>query len=202
MFTGIIDHQGIINHIDQTGFSILSQFENIQIGESIAVDGVCLTVTKFEGRKLFFDVSKETISKTTIMNYHLETPVNLERALRLGDSMGGHWVTGHIDTQLKVKEINIQGEFTYFRFTYVPSEYMPVFNQRKYIISKGSVCLNGISLTVNNCFEDGFDVMLIPQTLKITTMSKLQVNDLVNVEYDNMTKIIAHQFEIYKREIL
>lgn len=208
MFTGIVHHYGTINHVDEKGLSIQSCFQNFCIGESIAIDGACLSLTKVEKAQkakndiFYFDISKETFNKTIICQYKKESLVNLERALRLGDAMGGHWVTGHIDTLLKVKEIVSQDGCKYIRFSYLDLGHLSIIDQKKYIISKGSICINGVSLTINNTFDDGFDVMIIPQTLKITTLDFLKNQQSVNVEYDTMAKMIAHQYQIYNREIL
>jgi riboflavin synthase len=183
MFTGLIEDTGRITAIDRRGASAVLTLttalplSEIAIGDSVAVNGACLTVTAKTRTTLTFDVSPETISGTTTGGLRSGSAVNLERALRLGERMGGHIVTGHIDcigtlTRTSEADRNRVLEFT-----------LPAENAR-YLISKGSVAVNGISLTVNSVSATGFSVNIIPLTQVATTLAGLTVGDEVNIETD------------------
>jgi riboflavin synthase len=189
MFTGLIEDTGRITAMERRAAAAVLTLTTalpvmeIAIGDSLAVNGACLTVTATSGTTLTFDVSPETIASTTIGGLRSGSSVNLERALRLGDRMGGHIVTGHIDcigTLARSSEIdrNRVLEFT-----------LPAENAR-YLISKGSVAINGISLTVNRVTDNGFSVNIIPLTQVATTLSGLKVGDPVNIETDIIGKYV------------
>ena len=156
--------------------------DEIKQGESIAVDGVCLTVVSTQ-KFLAFDISPETLKRSTFKTKKTGNKVNLERALKLSDRLGGHIVTGHIDGTGYIKTIKRKGDFTEIGFT-APK------NILKYIVGKGSVAIDGISLTVNNLFEDGFNIMVIPHTLKETTLKLKKIGELVNIENDIIGKYV------------
>ena len=186
MFTGIIDHQGEILAIRErsgaVSFDIKTQFPDCQLGESISVNGVCLTVTAFENGFFSVDLSSETLVCTTAGDWAVGQLVHLERALRVGDRLGGHWVTGHVDAGVQVAQRRQDGDCLFLAFTGVQSEHT------RFLVKKGSVALDGVSLTVNDVAPDGFDVMLIPQTLEITHLNELRVGDSLNIEYDYLLK--------------
>jgi len=195
MFTGIIDHCAEITDIalllDRATLWIRTQFTGLTLGESIAVDGACLTVTDIQDNLFACEVSPETMQLTLACHYKKNQSVNVERALCVNDRLGGHLVSGHVDQTLVVKNIQAFDEFTEVSFDGVK----PV--HQAYLIQKGSVTINGVSLTVNRVFTNGFNVMLIPHTQEQTNLSELQVDQSVNVEFDTVAKLIAKQLEPY-----
>lgn len=152
-------------------------------GESIAVNGVCLTARDIKGNSFLVDVSPETLSRTGLGELKSGSQVNLERALRLSDRLGGHMVSGHVDTQGRVEDRRSEGDFTIFTFSLSRSLV-------KYVIEKGSVAINGVSLTVNSCEGDRFTVSIIPHTLVVTTLGELKPGDSVNIEVDIIGKYV------------
>lgn len=200
MFTGIIDHAGKIEQIRpmEKGllFWIQSQFPDIKLGESISVDGACLTVVDLKEGQFAVQVSPETLRLTTAINYQMGTAVNLERALRVGDALGGHWVTGHVDRVIALSDMKSQEEFTEMIFEDATAEC------RHWVIHKGSVCINGVSLTVNEKRKEGFSVMIIPHTAKITNLSSLKIGALVNIEYDYLAKIVQSRIQQDHKEVI
>lgn len=152
-------------------------------GESIAVNGVCLTAYNIDGRKFTVDVSPESLSRTTLGNINVGERVNMERALQLSDRLGGHIVSGHVDCVARVQERIPKGDFTLFSVSF-PREF------GRYIIEKGSVTINGVSLTVNSCTADTFEVSIIPHTLQVTTLGLLTRGSEVNIEMDIIGKYI------------
>lgn len=195
MFTGIVNHTGKIAAIEPMAngllFWINTEFSAIQLGESISIDGVCLTVVNVKEAQFAVELSPETLRLTTAVHYQVGSRVNLERALKMGDSLGGHWVTGHVDRAIKVNTIKAHQEFIEIIFSDNSLEH------RNFIIHKGSVCINGVSLTVNEKNPEGFSVMIIPHTTKITNLSELKEGSLVNIEYDCMAKMIGQQVQNY-----
>ncbi|AJC50322.1 riboflavin synthase [Coxiella endosymbiont of Amblyomma americanum] len=191
MFTGIVDHCGKVRSVEilpqLAVVHIETKFFDLQIGESIAMDGVCVTVAKTQSSNFFCELSSETVSHTSARLYKVGDLVNLERALRLMDRMGGHFVTGHVDQTVTVAllQSNKQSEFVQAIFVGISKEV------RCYLIKKGSVSISGVSLTVNNITKNTFSVMLIPHTLKKTNLKNLIVGHVVNVEFDLIAKIVA-----------
>jgi len=189
MFTGLIENIGRITAIDRRGAAAVLTLttslpvSEIAIGDSVAVTGACLTVTAKTRTTLTFDVSPETIAGTTIGGLRSGSGVNLERALRLGERMGGHIVTGHIDCIGRLARTSETDRNRVLEFT------MPAENAR-YLITKGSVAINGISLTVNRVTATGFSVNIIPLTQVTTTLSGLMVGDEVNIETDIIGKYV------------
>ena len=198
MFSGIIAALGVVKNItysDIYSFDIeikkinLEEFEEsnnlIKIGCSISCSGVCLTLTKKKYNILTFDVSKETMNKTNLSNWKIGDLVNLERALRVGDEIGGHFVTGHVDTTLELQKI-IEEDGSRILYIKLNDEISP------YIASKGSITIEGISLTVNEVNNDYFNVNIIPFTWNNTNLSKIKVNDFVNVEIDLLSRYLVN----------
>ena len=189
MFTGLIEGTGKLKTIEPRGkdmrFSIQASFdlEGFQAGESVAVDGVCLTVVSWQARAFTVDVSQETISRTTLSQRSVGDEVNLERALRLGDRLGGHLVNGHVDGKAIVMARKQRGDSLVFTFEVV-------VELGRYIIEKGSVAVNGVSLTVNRCDEQSFDVNIVPHTARWTTIGTWRVGDEVNIEVDIIGKYV------------
>ena len=198
MFSGIIAALGVVKNItydDIYSFDIeikkinLEEFEEpnnlIKIGCSISCSGVCLTLTKKKYNILTFDVSKETMNKTNLSNWKIGNLVNLERALRVGDEIGGHFVTGHVDTVLELQKI-IEEDGSRILYIKLNDEISP------YIASKGSITIEGISLTVNEVNNDYFNVNIIPFTWDNTNLRKIKVNDFVNVEIDLLSRYLVN----------
>lgn len=193
MFSGIIDHCGGIRKIvtkdDSIVLEISTTFEDLTDGESIAVDGVCLTVSDAQDGVFSCDVSSETLKVTRAASYRVSQAVNLERALRLGDRLGGHLMTGHVDQVAQVSNCWEAEGFLGLEFTGILN------TNRRYTLQKGSVAVQGVSLTVNEIFKDGFCCLLVPQTLERTNLKELHLGDIANIEFDWMAKIIVRQWE-------
>lgn len=189
MFTGIIEAIGEIKGIrgNDKGISVQISipdfFDDVKTGDSIAVNGVCLTAKTINGGTFSADVSSETISKTTFGKIKAGERVNLERALRLSDRLGGHIVTGHIDGTARLKEKRNEGESVRLSFS-LDKELL------RYVISKGSIAIDGISLTVNEVEVDGFSVNIIPHTAQNTTILGKKAGDEVNIEVDVIGKYV------------
>jgi riboflavin synthase len=189
VFTGIVQEVGQVKAIKalKAGLSleISCQMGSLELGESIAVDGVCLTVTEAHPQAFSCELSPETLALTLANQYQVGSPVNLERALALGDRMGGHWVTGHVDTLIQLTKKEILKEFWKLEFSKVPDAVL------NHLVHKGSIALNGVSLTLNAVSPLGFEVMIIPHTLEKTNLKLLEEGDSVNVEVDWMSKLIV-----------
>lgn len=183
MFTGLIEDTGRVTTLERHGAAAVLTLttalpvEDIAMGDSVAVNGVCLTVTSRSAGRLSFDVSPETVATTTIGTLHAGSSVNLERALRLGDRMGGHLVTGHVDCIGTLAGSRSTDGNRLLEFSLPPAH-------ARYLVPKGSVAIDGISLTVNTVRQDGFAVNIIPHTLTATTLSGLRPGDRVNLETD------------------
>lgn len=194
MFTGIITDIGTIAARDGGSFAIDCSYraDTIDIGASICCDGVCLTVTevkpKDEGARFSVDVSNETRSKTTLGDWQPGGRINLERSLALGAEMGGHVVSGHVDGLARIVDIRQDGES--FRFSFEAPEHLS-----HYIAPKGSIALDGTSLTVNEVSSTRFGVNLIPHTLQVTTWGEKSVGDDVNLEVDLFARYVARLME-------
>ncbi len=189
MFTGIIQATG---HIERRGTSgsgarlvvaTRRPLPRLALGESIAVDGACLTVTARRDRRFTVDVSPETLRRTTLGDLPPGTRVNLERALRMGDRMGGHLVQGHVDGVGRLETIRRDGEWLLYRFR-APRILVP------YLVEKGSIAIDGVSLTVFACRGPSFTVALIPHTVEQTTLGERKAGDRVNLEADVLLKQI------------
>jgi riboflavin synthase len=189
MFTGIIQGLGAVLEKRPAGGGMVFRIEagfdltEPQEGESIAVNGVCLTARDIRGRRFLVDVSPESLARTNLGGLAIGSKVNLERALRLADRLGGHLVSGHVDTQGRVEERRAAGDFTLFTFS---------LEQKlaKYVIEKGSITIDGVSLTVNACAGSRFSVSIIPHTLAVTTLGDLKAGDWVNLEVDLIGKYV------------
>ena len=196
MFTGIITDVGEILSInlDSGKIKISSKFDHndIDIGASISCSGICLTVVEKDKHKnhsyFCFEVSQETISCSSVKFWKKNTKINLEKSLRFGDEVGGHLVTGHIDCLGEIVSINKSKNSNVFKIKY-PKEY------KRYVASKGSICLDGISLTINEAFDDFFSVNIIPHTEENTSWSKISKGDSINIEFDVLARYVASQLE-------
>ncbi len=189
MFTGIVQGIGTITEKRAAGggmvFGLEAGFDltDPEEGESIAVNGTCLTAREIIGRRFLVDVSPETLSRTGLGFLKVGSRVNLERALRLSDRLGGHLVSGHVDALGRVEDRQTQGDFTLFTFSLDEG-------LARYIIEKGSITINGVSLTVNSCRGNRFSVSIIPHTLDVTTLGELKIGDRVNLEVDIIGKYV------------
>ncbi len=189
MFTGLIEDVGTIKRLERQGLAgrltvaTRLPLESIALGDSVAVNGACLTVVAKSGNELTFDASPETLARTTLGTLGIGTSVNLERALRLGDRLGGHIVTGHVDFIATVSERNDIAGNRIFTFR-IPDTFS------RYLVAKGSVTIDGISLTVNTVSDNGFSVNIIPHTGSMTTLSGINPGAKVNIETDILGKYI------------
>lgn len=193
MFTGLVEGLGKVSLVRRIGGEMqvvvqpLFPFEDGRVGESVCVDGACLTVTAMENGKIEMDVSQETLSKTTLGRLKPGDLINIERALRLGDRLGGHLVSGHVDGLGTVLKKEARQKSWFLRIG---------VDKRlsRYIIPKGSIAVDGISLTVNACTEEAFEVNIIPQTQRETTLIGKKAGDSVNIETDLIGKYVDKLF--------
>lgn len=190
MFTGIIQSVGRIVRLEPRGGDVRLHVDtadldlaDVQLGDSIAVSGVCLTAVTLDARGFGADVSNETLSLTTLGRHKAGDPVNLEKALRLADRLGGHLVSGHVDGVGKVVSITPDGRSQRWTFEVPPA-------LARYIAAKGSVCIDGTSLTVNEVNGARFGVNLIPHTVEHTAFHARRVGDAVNIEVDVIARYV------------
>ena len=194
MFTGLIQQVCTVKALSKSGGSAaltidLGQLANqAKTGDSIAINGSCLTVSKLAGASATFDVSGETLAKTTLGKLAPGAKVNIELALRADDRFGGHFVLGHVDGSATIKKIENKGDFSTFTFT-APKDLLDQ------MVPKGSVAIDGISLTIAELNPDGFTVAIIPQTLKETTLGQAKINQKTNIEIDIITKTVRRYLE-------
>ena len=193
MFTGIVQAIGTIKSIEilsdesrRISVKCSNLGSNFSIGESISVNGVCLTVESQELDVLNFTAVKETILKTNFKELEVDSQVNLERAATLSTFLGGHLVTGHVDKTLKILDVQVSKNWTVIEIEFDNDD-------RKYLIPKGSITINGVSLTVSDLQSKSFKINLIPQTLRETNLKDLKVNDFVNIEFDLIGKYVLNK---------
>ena len=189
MFTGIIEEMGAITVLKKTllgtRLTILASavMGDLKIGDSVSVDGICLTVVSRSERDFSVEVSPETLSVTTLGNFAVGLPVNLERAMKLNERIGGHLVAGHVDGVGVIRSRRQDANAIVFTIE-APPEIL------RYCVAKGSITVDGISLTINDVSEKGFSVAIIPHTAKATTIGLKQVSDPVNLESDLIGKYV------------
>ena len=194
MFTGLVEEVSKIqvlahNNSGARLFLIANKILNdTKIGDSICINGVCLTVTKIHNNQLEFDISKETLNISTFSTLKAGDIINLERAMSASSRFGGHIVSGHVDCIGKIASIKFDGMSYIFGFEIDD-------NFSKYLIKKGSICINGISLTIKDIKNNHFETAIIPHTFQNTNLSSLKENDKVNIEIDMMAKYIEKYVE-------
>ena len=192
MFTGIVEETGIVQSLEEQdeAWRLIVKaniiLNDIKLGDSIAINGCCLTVISIDEYLLSFDLLEESINKTSIKDISNGSLVNLERAVMPTSRMGGHIVTGHIDGVGKIKSINNKGKDTIIEIKINGD----LINYLKYIIPKGCVTIDGISLTIYEVSENGFSIWLVPHTLQVTNLKDKKVDDLLNIEFDIVAKYL------------
>jgi len=195
MFTGLVQALARIHSVEPDGYggSHLTILEpnfarSAVLGESIAVNGACLTATVIEAETIRFDCGPETLARTTLGDCKAGNAVNLERALRVGDALGGHWVTGHIDCVGRIAAIEPNGDWKTFTVE-VPKEFDAL------LVVKGSIAVDGVSLTLVSVLPGSITIMLIPHSLAATTLGVKSVGDAVNLEFDLLAKHVRKLFQ-------
>ena len=194
MFTGLIEAVCTVKSVRRGENTILLTVdlgelaEDGRIGDSIAINGVCLTIAKLESGIASFELSGETLAKSTLGKLKPSSQVNVERAIKAADRFGGHFVQGHIDGTATIKAIDKRGRFADIKFA-AGAELLDA------MVAKGSVAVDGISLTIASIDQNSFTVALIPETLNKTTLSKVKIGDEVNIETDIIVKTIKTQLE-------
>lgn len=189
MFTGIIEEIGRVREFKKTGINAFISIEALNIltdvkcGDSIAVNGVCLTVTHYEEKHFTASISEETLRVTNFQNIKVDDKVNLERALKLSDRLSGHLVTGHIDCVGTVLEKIDKGDFSILVISF-NSDF------KRYVIKKGSIAIDGVSLTINDVSDNSFRLNIIPHTLKMTNLQFIKAGSKVNIEFDIIGKYV------------
>ena len=194
MFTGIIEAVGTLAALEPRGSHVGVVIEapsvasGVRVGDSIAVNGTCLTVTKIEGGRLHFDAVRETLERTSLGDQRVGARMNVERAMRADGRLDGHIVQGHVDGTGRVDALDRDGDEVRFRVR-CDAEIA------RYLVSKGSVAIDGVSLTVVGVSDGGFDVALIPHTLAETNLGDRKPGDRVNLEADVLGKYVVHYLE-------
>ncbi|MDE3143098.1 MAG: riboflavin synthase [Bacteroidota bacterium] len=197
MFTGIVGLAKIINILSSdSGWELTVESSVIsplmKTGDSVAIDGACLSAIKVEKNNMYFFVSLETIDKTIIRNYLPDTKVNIELPMQPNGYLGGHYVLGHVDTTAVVSEI-IEGDKAWLLNINIPSAF------EKYVVYKGSIAINGVSLTINKVTNNSIELCIIPVTIAKTNLSLLKAGELVNIEFDILAKYTEQLLN--KREV-
>lgn len=195
MFTGIIQTLGqVIDRKEKSGdlcFTVKTNFlhpERIELGDSIAMDGVCLTVTAIQEDRVDVDVSLETVNKTSVGTWHPGTQLNLEPAMTLNDQLGGHIVSGHVDAIGTCLSRTASARSEIYEFE-IPVEL------QKFVVTKGSITINGVSLTVNTLENNVLSVNLVPHTMSHTNLGQLKINDNVNIEVDTIARYVEKMLQ-------
>ena len=190
MFNGIIFHTGIIKNIKKNKKSIYIgvqtslRLNKKDIGSSISCNGVCLTISTINKKKIFFYISNETLKRTNFKTLKMNQIINLEKSLTYGSMISGHFSQGHVDTTAMIKKIKFIDNSWLIKLEISNKQF------NKYLIGKASITINGVSLTISKVYKNYFEVNVIPHTLKLTNLNKLKSNSLVNVELDIFSKYI------------
>lgn len=191
MFTGIIEELGEVRQIvplmDGSELCLAASWSgDLSLGESVAVNGACLTVIRHDARTFTVQAGFETLRRTNLGQLQPGDRINLERALRVGDRLGGHFVSGHVDTTATISRREPHGDFDWIEFQLAPE-------WTRQMVPKGSIAVDGISLTLVDVLADRFTVMLIPHTLAVTTLGFKKIGDAVNIETDVLAKYVQKQ---------
>ena len=200
MFTGIIQSLGEIKDIDLNThtYTIKTNLDlsDCKIGSSINCDGVCLTATSIMNKNPYYifkvNIGEETIKRSNVVYWNIGTKINIEKSLKVGDEIAGHFVYGHIDSTLSIKNITKLKNSWEFEFLF--NELNKSINVKKYIVEKGSVAINGISLTIANIFKNSFNVSIISHTYEFTNLFNLKEGDKVNIEFDPLARYITDKY--------
>ena len=188
MFNGIIYNTGIVKVLEKRKNSIYIgirtklNFKQKDLGSSICCNGVCLTVEKIKKKIIFFYISNETLKRSNFKFLKMNQKINLEKSLIFGQKISGHFIQGHVDTTAKIKKITFIDKTWLMKFQIINKKY------NKFLMYKGSISINGVSLTISKASKNLFEINIIPHTLKLTNLDNLKVNDLVNVELDIFSK--------------
>ena len=193
MFNGIVYNKGIIKNIKKSSryvkgslvieISSNISFKKTDVGESVSCDGVCLTLIKILKKSFLFYLSKETLKRSNFKNTKIGKFINIEKPLFHGKKISGHYVQGHVDTTSRVQRIKIIDRSWYVKFS-LDKKY------KKFIVEKGSICINGVSLTISDVNNKSFEITIIPHTLKLTNLINLKKGDIVNIEFDMIGKYL------------
>ena len=193
MFNGIVYNQGIIKSIKKSSryvkgslvieISSNISFKKTDVGESVSCDGVCLTLIKILKKSFLFYLSKETLKRSNFKNTKIGKFINIEKPLFHGKKISGHYVQGHVDTTSRVQRIKIIDRSWYVKFS-LDKKY------KKFIVEKGSICINGVSLTISDVKNKSFEITIIPHTSKLTNLINLKKGDIVNIEFDMIGKYL------------
>ena len=190
MFNGIIFNTGIVTNIRknvksiQVGIKTRINFNKKDIGSSVCCNGVCLTVEMIKKDKIYFYISNETLKRSNFKTLKLNQIINLEKSLSFGHKMSGHFIQGHVDTVGKIKRISLVDKTWIIKLEILDKKL------KKYLIEKASISINGVSLTISKVYKNFFEINVIPHTLKLTNLKNLQLNNLVNIELDILSKYI------------
>ena len=197
MFTGIIEEVGAVTRVSGSDLAIMAEcvLDGIARGDSIAIDGACMTIVEFTPDTFVVQVSPESFKRTTLGMLKVGDAVNLERPIAAGDRFGGHFVQGHVDGLGRIEDVRKIDDFSIWRF-YAPPEVAP------YLVPKGSVTIDGISLTVVDPTPQGFEVAIVPETMKKTKLQSKGPGDPVNMEADMLGKHIFHYLKDAKPDAL
>lgn len=195
MFTGIVDGVGTIKLVEAQATScrllVETHYDHLKLGESICLNGACLTVASLDPAQCsagYFDLSYETMQKTTFAHVRKEDRVHIERAMLCTDRFGGHIVTGHVDDTVRLLERAQVGDMQRLRFE-IPTQFM------RHLVPKGSIALHGVSLTVNEVFDSTFSVMIVPFTAQHTLLGEMMTGARLNLETDILAKYVARNLE-------
>ena len=189
MFTGIVEEIGVVSEVKLTSQGAVltvgasDVLADSKVGDSIAIDGVCLTMTQADSTRFMADISAETLRRTTLGDRGRGDGVNLERSLQLNSRLGGHIVLGHVDDVGAISGWQDEGDSSMMRVSASP-------DVMRYVVFKGSICVDGISLTIANLFETEFEIALIPHTKQVTTIGEKQIGDRVNIEVDLLGRYV------------
>ena len=190
MFNGIIFNTGIVKSIKRNKNSInisvktKLKFSNKDLGSSVSCDGICLTITRINGKLVNFYISKETLHRSNFKSIKINQLINLEKSLSYGQKISGHFTQGHVDTIAIVKKIIFFDKSWLIRLKFINNKF------NKFVVEKASISINGVSLTISKVLKNFFEVNIIPHTLELTNLKNIQINDAVNVELDIFGKYI------------